>query len=909
MYQITTATKKIASLKKKIRAVQGGCLGIGTKILMYDLTYKKVEDIVVGDKLMGIDSKPRNVLRLYRGNSPLFKVKQKKGLDYIVNDKHILILEEKSKEIRKNFKRQSDGKWIRKYNGCKRNSGLNKFVAEDFYNGSSRSTIRRYKGIKTGLLFDKQPVKLDPYYLGLWLGDGTSRNASITNVDEEVLDYLYNELPLIYDVFVDRKDRVTTKITKQKGKYNEIITGLKHYNLILNKHIPIEYIRNDRQTRLKLLAGLIDSDGCLVSGYVITQKRKQLAEDILLLCRTLGFYATFNERVSKMKRKDGTVYECNTYIVSIYPKDYTEIPVRIPRKKSSMINYKNPLASSIELEKQDNGDYYGFELDGDHLFLLEDFTITHNTSSSKTISILIGLIEYAQKDEKPTLTSVVSESVPHLKKGAIRDFKNILKEHNYWKENNWSKSDNIYTFESGSQIEFFGADQADKLRGGRRDRLFINECNNVSFEAFEELEVRTKEFVYLDWNPVAEFWFDEEVKGKRDDVDFIILNYMDNEAIPEEIKKSIEQRRGRKGWWQVYGLGLLGEVEGKIYKDWQIIDELPHEARLERYGLDFGYTNDPTAIIAIYYYNGGYILDEIVYQKGMLNSEIASVLKNQPRALVVADSAEPKSIDEIKMAGITIIPSEKGRGSIKHGINIVQEQKISITKRSVNLIKEYRNYLWKTDRDGRVLNEPEDIYNHCFVGDTEIKTSKGIKKIKNMKTGELVLTRSGFKMVLAKHNNGIKRVGWYEIELSTGDKIEIRSTLDHKFYTTTGEKEIQNLQKDDVLYILNDKLSSIVDFSKEQNEFIEKYSEVFFISAYREVKINQILKKGESDEEVFDLTIHTEPEYYANGILVHNCMDAIRYGMTSLIPIIRKREYAFSVPSFVNKKRKPNPAR
>jgi phage terminase large subunit len=268
-------------------------------------------------------------------------------------------------------------------------------------------------------------------------------------------------------------------------------------------------------------------------------------------------------------------------------------------------------------------------------------------------------------------------------------------------------------------VEFFGADQADKLRGGRRDRLFINECNNVSFGAFEELEVRTKEFVYLDWNPTNEFWFDTEVKEKRDDVEFIVVNYLDNEAIDEQTKLSIEQRRNRKGWWNVYGLGILGEIEGKIYKDWQIIDEIPHEARLERYGLDFGYTNDPSSLVAIYYYNGGYILDEIFYAKGMTNKQIADTIRELPKALVVADSAEPKSIDEIKSyrfdnGSINIVPTVKGKDSVVNGIGIVQEQAISVTKQSVNIIHEYRNYMWVVDKNGKVLNEPEHTFSHSM---------------------------------------------------------------------------------------------------------------------------------------------------------------------------------------------------
>lgn len=340
--------------------------------------------------------------------------------------------------------------------------------------------------------------------------------------------------------------------------------------------------------------------------------------------------------------------------------------------------------------------------------------ICGGTSASKTISILLYLIAKAQSDTKKTLTSVVSESIPHLKRGAIRDFKNILQGHNYWKDSNWNATDSIYTFETGSQIEFFSADNGDKLRGGRRDRLFLNEANNIARDAYDQLEVRTKEFIFLDWNPTNEFWFYTDIKGQRADLDFITLTYKDNEALSEEIVKAIEARKGNKQWWQVYGLGQLGEVEGKIYKDWAIIDEIPHEARLERYGMDFGYSNDPTAIIAIYKYNGGFILDEITYQKGLSNKQIADIFTNIDKSLVIADSAEPKSIDEIRSYGINILPATKGQGSVNQGIQYVQEQRISITSRSTNLIKEYRNYLWKTDRDGKILNIPEDMFNHAM---------------------------------------------------------------------------------------------------------------------------------------------------------------------------------------------------
>jgi len=294
----------------------------------------------------------------------------------------------------------------------------------------------------------------------------------------------------------------------------------------------------------------------------------------------------------------------------------------------------------------------------------------------------------------------------------MRDFKNIMRAHKYWNDNNWNATDSVYTFETGNQIEFFSADNGDKLRGARRDWLFMNEANNNPLDAFEQLEVRTKQGVYIDYNPTNEFWVFTDIMPHRNDWELLIITYKDNEALPKEIVASIEQRKNRPAWWKVYGEGQLGEVDGKIYKDWQIIDELTHEARLERYGLDFGYSNDPTAIVAIYYYNGGYILDEVTYQKGLSNKQIADILNNQPTSIVIADSAEPKSIDELKLYGVNVIPVTKGADSVVQGISYVKDQRISITKRSVNGLKEYRNYLWLTDKDGRILNKPIDLWNH-----------------------------------------------------------------------------------------------------------------------------------------------------------------------------------------------------
>lgn len=340
--------------------------------------------------------------------------------------------------------------------------------------------------------------------------------------------------------------------------------------------------------------------------------------------------------------------------------------------------------------------------------------VAGGTAASKTISILLYLIAKAQSNEN-LLISVVSESIPHLKRGAMRDFLNIMQAHNYYDDKLWNRTDYIYTFETGSRIEFFSVDAPDKVRGPRRDILFMNEANNCPYISFDQLEVRTRKEIWLDWNPTNEFWFYTEILPTREkDVDFITLTYKDNEALEPEIVESIESRKGNANWWKVYGLGQLGEFEGQIYRDWKIIDNIPHEARLERYGLDFGYSQDPASIVAVYYYNGGYIVDEILYQVGYKNRQLADVFNNLPKTLVIADSAEPKSIDELKEYGINVIGAQKGQGSVNQGIQWVQSQQMSVTKRSINVIKEYRNYLWKTDKEGKVTVTPDVGYDHSM---------------------------------------------------------------------------------------------------------------------------------------------------------------------------------------------------
>lgn len=342
------------------------------------------------------------------------------------------------------------------------------------------------------------------------------------------------------------------------------------------------------------------------------------------------------------------------------------------------------------------------------------------TSAGKTFGILPVEIDYAIKNPG-TETSVVAESVPHLRRGALKDFEKIMRSTNRWVQGNFNKSLLKYTFSNGSFIEFFSTDQPDKLRGARRHRLYMNECNNSTWEAYMQLSIRTRDVVWLDWNPTHEFWADTEIPDDDPDVDLLRLTYKDNEALSENIVKEIEKAREKAktsdywaNWWKVYGLGLQGSLDGVVFSDWQIVDRVPPSSRYLGSGMDFGFTNDPTTLIDVYQYNNEWIFDEVIYQKGLLNNEIAKLSKKDIKRVIYADSAEPKSIEEIRRYGVRILPTTKGKDSIIYGIDLLQQNNFKVTKNSVNLIKELRGYIWEKDKSGRAINKPVDYLNHAI---------------------------------------------------------------------------------------------------------------------------------------------------------------------------------------------------
>lgn len=346
--------------------------------------------------------------------------------------------------------------------------------------------------------------------------------------------------------------------------------------------------------------------------------------------------------------------------------------------------------------------------------------IQGGTSAGKTFGVLPVLIDIAAKNPL-TEISIVAESIPHLKRGAMKDFKKIMVETNRFVFARWNATDFKYTFANGSQIEFFSADNDSKLRGARRDYLYMNEANNMTFHAYTELASRTKLGVYLDWNPVNEFWFHTDLMNDND-VDFIIVNYLDNEACPESALNFINKAKEKaltssywENWYKVYGLGQIGTLEGVIFTNWKQIDTIPNDARLLGYGLDFGYSNDPTAIVEVYLWNDQRILNEICYQKGLSNNQISKFITTKEPCY--CDSSEPKSIAELKAVGVNAYPVTKGADSINFGIQIIQNNDYLVTSNSLNFIKELRKYAWDKDKKtGEKLNKPIDNFNHAIDG-------------------------------------------------------------------------------------------------------------------------------------------------------------------------------------------------
>lgn len=336
------------------------------------------------------------------------------------------------------------------------------------------------------------------------------------------------------------------------------------------------------------------------------------------------------------------------------------------------------------------------------------------TSSGKTYTTLDYLFCVAMEEPNQVIT-VAGQDIPNLKKGAFRDAKRIWSESDLYKAN-FSKpneTDRVFTCNNGSLIEFSSFADEQDAKSGKRDYLFVNEANGIDYRIYWQLSIRTKKKVIIDYNPTFRFWA-HDIAGE--DVKFIISDHRHNPYLTQEQHDRIEGIKDDE-LFKVYARGITGRIEGLIYTNWQMVDSMPNEFKKRWIGIDFGFTNDPTTIIDVRLSDGELWIDEIEYKSGMLNSEIVSVLNDNglKQLDIIADSAEPKSIAEIKTHNFRIEGANKGADSIKIGIDVLKRYKLNITKRSTNIKKELLSYKWKVDKKtGDTLNEPIDDFNHSL---------------------------------------------------------------------------------------------------------------------------------------------------------------------------------------------------
>lgn len=338
-----------------------------------------------------------------------------------------------------------------------------------------------------------------------------------------------------------------------------------------------------------------------------------------------------------------------------------------------------------------------------------------SSRSSKTYNTLIWLVVYCLTHPYTRL-SIVRATLPAIKGSVYVDFKEILLRLGVWDDRAMNKSDMIYTFSNGSWVEFFSTDNEQKLRGRKRDILFVNEANELSFIEWQQLKMRTTKYTILDYNPSFsdEHWICSVNADHR--TYHFISTYKDNPFLEQSIIEEIESLQYKnQSLWQVYGLGMQAVVEGLIFRDVEYVDDIPPQVRKRWRGMDFGFTNDPTAIVTVGVDGDNLYIDEVAYATQMLSGDIIRTLKAQDEPLeVIAESADPRLIQEIYRAGINIHPVKKFQGSVDAGIQKMLQYKLHITKRSANIIKEQKNYTYRQDKEGKWLNEPIDAYNHAM---------------------------------------------------------------------------------------------------------------------------------------------------------------------------------------------------
>jgi phage terminase large subunit len=340
------------------------------------------------------------------------------------------------------------------------------------------------------------------------------------------------------------------------------------------------------------------------------------------------------------------------------------------------------------------------------------------TSSGKTYAIEQVLFTLACEQPKVVIT-VVSQDIPNLKAGAMRDAQSIVSSSAELQRmiRSFNKSDRIYEFHNGSLLEFKSYDDAQDAKSGKRDYLFVNEANGITYAIYTELALRTRKRIFIDYNPNASFWVHDKLIG-HEGVQLLISDHRHNPFLEDAIREKIEKVRYEdEEQWKVYARGLTGKIRGVVLSNWLLCEQIPVEAKRIAYGLDFGFSNDETGLLEVYLQNGELWVNELLYETQLTNTDLNKrmvAMGLSKNTEIVADSAEPKSIEELRRLGWNIIPAKKGNDSIKLSIDILRRYRINVTRGSTNLRKELDRYQWKVDASGNPLNVPTDSWNHLI---------------------------------------------------------------------------------------------------------------------------------------------------------------------------------------------------
>lgn len=698
------------------------CHSLGTNIRMYDGKLKKVEDIEIGDKIMNYMGNSYNtVTAKHQGRGEMFDIIEGKGNKYTVNGDHILPMKQVTPKTRKTYPT----------NECNPHgyglkpklvpipfdkNTIHYFSVKEFMD-KSKNFKRMYTSFKNNYIeLPEKDLLVDPYYLGLWLGDGTSmRGYEVTNIDPQIIDYLYDFCG--DDAVINIRQGIIYSMRHKKRNHStQLSKDMIFLNVIKNKHIPEDYIYSSYEQRLQLIAGLIDSDGHQTGRNTLsfTNKNKTIVEGLYEIIRISGFHSRgIREHTAKINREDGSVYECQVYRIEFNSPDFSDLNkyLKVPRKKvnkrkeyrGEQYNIFNTKIKSINSVGIDN--YYGFELDGDKLYLLEDGTVNHN--SSKTYSILQLLIIIALTET--VSISIVRKSLPSLKKSAMRDFKDILLQYDIpFKEN---KTAGIFEI-GNSFVEFFSIDDESKVRGSKRDILYVNEASELNKLEYDQLAMRTTGTIFLDYNPSDSNHFIIKQLIPQDNSLLIKSTFLDNPFLEQSIIDHIlSYKETDEDMWLIYGLGEVASGRDNVFQ-FNEYTKLPENVKLIGYGLDFGFTNDETAMVKLFKKGKDIYVQQMIYELNMTNPDIVERFKEigvEKGQIIYADSAEPKSIEEIKRCGYMIKGVKKGPDSIRLGIDLVKRFKIH--SKGEGLKNELLNYKWKKDRNGDLLNEPIDKFN------------------------------------------------------------------------------------------------------------------------------------------------------------------------------------------------------